>query len=270
MIHPTALVSSHAQVDPSCEIGPYAIVDAHVILGANCRLGPHVHLTGHTTIGSGNIFHTGCVIGDSPQDMKYKGEPTRLSIGDHNIFREHVTIHCSNKMTEDTVVGSHNFLMAHSHVGHNSWHGDRIMVANGAQIAGHVTIGDSVFISGNCGIHQFVRIGRFALMQGGSVATQDLPPATMMRGVNELCGLNIIGLRRAGVTSVERLELKRLYHQLFRSGRNLSTAAQEAAALFTTPLALETLHFIATTQRGVCSGTSKSPEALDTEPETVD
>ena len=270
MIHPTALVSSHAQVDPSCEIGPYAIVDAHVILGANCRLGPYVHLTGHTTIGSGNIFHTGCVIGDSPQDMKYKGEATRLSIGDHNIFREHVTIHCSNKMTEDTVVGSHNFLMAHSHVGHNSLLGDRIMVANGTQIAGHVTIADSSFISGNCGIHQFVRIGRFALMQGGSIATQDLPPATMMRGVNELCGLNIIGLRRAGVTSVERLELKRLYHQLFRSGRNLSTAAQEAAALFTTPLALETLHFIATTQRGVCSGTSTSPEALDTEPETVD
>ncbi len=265
MIHPTAIISPQAHVDSSCEIGPYSVIDAHVVLGANCRVGPYVHLTGHTTLGAGNVLHTGCVIGDSPQDLKYNGDPTRVAIGNNNTFREHVTVHRSNKLTEDTVIGSNNIFMAHSHVGHNSLLGDRIIVANGAQIAGHVTIADSAFISGNCLIHQFVRIGRFALMQGGSVATQDMAPATILRGVNELCGLNMVGLRRAGITSAERLELKRLYHFLFRSGRNLSIAVQEATPLFTTPLALETLQFIASTKRGICSGARTTNETPETE-----
>src|SRR5256885_10450356 len=111
MIHPTAIVHPKAQLDPTGSVGPYALIDEHVIVGANCRIGPHAHLTGHTTIGANNSFHTGCVIGDAPQDLKYKGEPTRLRIGEGNVFREHVTLHRSNVEGEAIGIGSHNIVM---------------------------------------------------------------------------------------------------------------------------------------------------------------
>ncbi|HVY72419.1 MAG TPA: acyl-[acyl-carrier-protein]--UDP-N-acetylglucosamine O-acyltransferase, partial [Verrucomicrobiae bacterium] len=170
MIHPTAVIHSRAQVDAGVTVGPFAVIDEHVVVGANCQIGPHVHLTGHTTIGARNRFHAGCVIGDAPQDLKYHDEPTRLVIGDDNLFREHVTVHRSNKLAEDTVIGARNFFMAHSHVGHNSALANNIILANGALIAGHVTVEDRAFISGNCLVHQFTRIGMLALMQGGFFA----------------------------------------------------------------------------------------------------
>src|SRR5436309_1170902 len=124
MIHPTAIIHPKANVDSTASVGPYAVIDEHVEVGPNCLVGPHVYLTGATSIGAGNQFHAGCVIGDAPQDLKYKGEPTGVRVGDHNVFREHVTVHRSNKVEESTVIGSHNFLMANSHVGHNSTLGD--------------------------------------------------------------------------------------------------------------------------------------------------
>jgi UDP-N-acetylglucosamine acyltransferase len=168
MIHPTAIIDPKAQLDSSVEVGPYVVIDGGVRLGAGCRVGPHVHLTGETVIGSGNLFHAGCVIGDAPQDLKYKGEPTRLRIGDDNVFREHATVHRSTDLDGETVIGSRCLLMAHSHVGHNVQVGDHAIVANGVLLAGHASIGDRVFISGNCLVHQFVRIGTLALMQGGA------------------------------------------------------------------------------------------------------
>ena len=119
MIHPTAVVDPKAEIDPSVEIGPYAVIEAGVRIGPDCTIGPHVHILGRTRIGRNNRFATGCVIGEAPQDLKYKGEPTGLVIGDNNIFREHVTIHRSNTPEEETVIGNDNFLMAHSHVAHN-------------------------------------------------------------------------------------------------------------------------------------------------------
>ncbi len=252
MIHPTAVIHPHAQVDSTARIGPYAVIDEHVSLGANCVVAPFVHLTGHTLIGAGNIFHSGCVIGDAPQDLKYDGEPTRLRIGDDNVFREHVTVHRSNKMTEETVIGSKNFLMANSHVGHNSHLGDEIILANGALLGGHVTVEDRVFISGNCLVHQFVRIGTLALMQGGAGISKDLPPFTIATGHNRICGLNMIGLRRAGFSSERRLELKKIYHALFRSGKNFRLALAESQKQFTSEVARTMLDFIAASKRGVC------------------
>ena len=157
MIHPAAIVHENAQVDDSAEIGPYAIIDEHVTLGANCELSPHVHLTGHTAIGAENRFHTGCVIGDAPQDLKYSDEPTRLIIGERNLFREHVTIHRSNTPDEDTRIGAENFFMANSHVGHNAIIGNKVILANGALVGGHAMIGDGAFLSGNAVVHQFCR-----------------------------------------------------------------------------------------------------------------
>jgi UDP-N-acetylglucosamine acyltransferase len=231
------------------------VIDEAVSVGARCVIGPHVHLTGHTTIGAHNHFHTGCVLGDAPQDLKYKDEPTRLRIGDHNVFREHFTANRANKLEEDTVIGSHNFLMAHSHVGHNSVLGDYVILANGALIGGHVTIGDRAFISGNCLVHQFVRVGALALMQGGSAISKDLPPFCVARGGNGICGLNAVGLRRAGFTGEQRLELKRLYHLLFRSRLKLSAAVARAKEEFNGEAAQLLLDFVASTRRGLCADT---------------
>jgi UDP-N-acetylglucosamine acyltransferase len=256
MIHPTAIIDPAAEVDASCEVGPYAVLDAHVRVGAGCRIGPHVHLTGHTVIGANNRFYSGCVIGEAPQDLRYREEPTRLRIGDGNVFREHVTVHRSAKLTEDTVIGSENFLMAHSHVGHNSLVGNNNVIANGALLGGHVVVQDRVFISGTCMIHQFVRIGSYALMQGGSGISKDLPPYTVARGNNHICGLNTIGLRRAGFSAAERLELKRLYKALFRSGTTMRAAVETAAREFTSPRAQALIEFVRASKRGVCADVS--------------
>ena len=261
MIHPTAVIHPKAQVNPTVRVGPYAVIDEGVTVGPRCVVGPHVHLTGVTTIGAGNQFHAGAVIGDAPQDLKYHGAPTRLRVGDHNVFREHVTVHRSNKLEEDTVVGSNNFLMAHSHVGHNSILGDFIILANGALLGGHVTVQDRVFISGNCCVHQFVRVGALALMQGGACISQDLPPYTIARGDNGIAGLNTIGLRRAGLTNEQRLELRRLYHLLFRGGHKLADALARARAEFHSATARVLIEFAATTRRGLCrdAGAAQSP-----------
>jgi UDP-N-acetylglucosamine acyltransferase len=260
MIHRTAIIHPNAQLDPTVIVGPYAVIDEHVVVGAHCRIGPHVHLTGHTTIGADNRFHTGCVIGDAPQDLKYKDGPTRLRIGDHNVFREHVTVHRSNSEAEDTALGSHNFLMAHSHVGHNAVLGSYVILANGALLGGHVTVQDRAFISGNCLVHQFVRVGTLALMQGGSAISQDLPPYCVARGDNGICGLNIVGLRRAGFTSQQRLELKRLYHVLFRGGHGLATALAAAKKEFTSEPARVLLEFAASNKRGICADVGRKAE----------
>ena len=260
MIHPTAIVHPKAQLDPTVNVGPYALIDEHVIVGANCRIGPHAHLTGHTTIGANNSFHTGCVIGDAPQDLKYKGEPTRLRIGEGNVFREHVTLHRSNDEAGETVIGSRNFLMAHCHVGHNAHVGSQVIVANGALLGGHVVVQDRAFISGNCLVHQFVRVGTLALMQGGSAISKDLPPFCVARGDNGICGLNSVGLRRAGFTNERRLELKRLYHALFRSGEKLSVALAAARKEFKSDDARVLLEFVAKSKRGICADTGKTAE----------
>lgn len=258
MIHPTAIVHPKAKLDSSVEVGPYAVIDAGVELGANCVVGPHVYLTGVTKIGANNRFHASSVIGDAPQDLKYKGEPTRVIIGDRNVFREHATVNRATKPEDATVIGSDNLIMASAHIGHNCVLGDQVIMANSSMLGGHVTVQDKVFISGGCLVHQFCRVGTLALMQGGSAISKDLPPYTIARGDNGICGLNIIGLRRAGLSPEERLGLKRLYLLLFRSGKNLSDALATARETFTRPAAKVMLDFIAATKRGVCADTGMS------------
>jgi UDP-N-acetylglucosamine acyltransferase len=262
MIHPTAIIHPEACVHPTVEVGPYAVIDAGVELGANCRVGPQVYITGLTRIGTDNVFHAGAVIGDAPQDLKYHGEPTGLRIGDHNVFHEHVTVHRSSKVGEDTVVGSHNFLMAGSHVAHNCQVGDHVIMANGALLGGHALVQDRAFLSGNCLVHQFVRIGSLALMQGGTAISKDLPPFTIASGNNGICGLNSVGLRRAGFTPEQRRELKQLYHHLFRSTGTFREVLASARTLFHTPGTIQLLDFVAASRRGLCSdvGHHRQPE----------
>jgi UDP-N-acetylglucosamine acyltransferase len=262
MIHPTAIVHPQARVHDSASIGPYSIIDEHVVIGPDCRIGPNVYLTGWTELGARNTVHFGCVLGDAPQDFKYRGQPTKLRIGDDNVFREHVTVHRSNSETEGTVIGSKNFFMASSHVGHNSVLGDNVILANAALIGGHVYVGDRAFVSGSCLVHQFARIGTLALMQGGSGISKDLPPFTIARGNNGICGLNVIGLRRAGFSPDDRKLLKRLYKILFRSGVRLSAALEEARSECNGNAAGRVLlDFVAASKRGLCADVSQKNSA---------
>ena len=263
MIHPTAIIHPKAKLDATVRVGPYAVIDEGVELGADCVVGPHVYLTGLTTAGASNRFHAGCVIGDAPQDLKYKDEPTCLRIGDHNVFREHVTVHRSTKSDAETVIGSHNFFMANSHVAHNCAVGDHVILANGALLGGHAVVQDRAFISGNGLVHQFTRVGTLALMQGGAAISQDLPPFTIAQRENEICGMNVVGLRRAGFTAEQRLELKRLYHLLFRSGKNLRVALAKAREHFTSGPANILLDFMDEAKRGVCADVGRVSETSD-------
>ena len=270
MIHPTAIIHPNSQVDPSVEIGPYSVIDGRVTVGPGCRIGPHVYLTGITAIGAQNQFHAGAVIGNAPQDLKYRGEPTSLRIGDRNTFRENVTVNRSTRPEGLTVIGSNNLLMAGSHVAHDVVVGNETIIANGALLAGHVEVGDRAVISGNCLVHQFVRIGTLAMMQGGSAISLDLPPYTVASGINELSGLNTIGLRRAGLTSEQRLELRRLFHLLFRSGKPMKEAVTQARAEFKSAAAKVLVEFAASTQRGLCPVAKRARSATgagDTEGE---
>jgi UDP-N-acetylglucosamine acyltransferase len=255
MIHPTAIIHPKAKLDSSVRVGPYAIIDEGVEIGPGCIVGPQVYLTGLTTIGARNRFYAGCVIGEAPQDLKYSGEPTGLRIGDGNVFREHVTVHRSNKAEDRTVIGGHCLFMASSHVAHDCRVGDQVILANGVLLGGHVAVDDRALISGNCLVHQFVRVGTLAMMQGGSAISKDLPPYTMARGDNGICGLNTVGLRRAGLTPAERLELKQLYRKLFREGQSLRSAAVSARAKFSSDPAKVMLDFLAGSKRGVCRDT---------------
>ena len=258
MIHPTAVIHPKAKLDSTVSVGPYTVIDEAVEIGPRCVVGPHVYLTGVTTIGAENEFHAGCVIGDAPQDLKYDGSPTAVRIGDKNLFREHCTVQRATKPGEETVIGSHNFITHHSHVAHNCVVGNHVILGGGAILAGHVVVQDRAFISGNCLVHQFTRIGALALMQGGSAISQDLPPFTVATGVNTICGLNIIGLRRAGFTPEQRLELKTAYRLLFRSGKNRRAALAEAQGKFSGGPARTLIDFVAATKRGVCSDVSKA------------
>ncbi|MDI9401190.1 MAG: acyl-ACP--UDP-N-acetylglucosamine O-acyltransferase [Verrucomicrobiota bacterium] len=251
MIHPTAIIHPRARLHPTVQVGAYSIIDEHVELGAGCEVLHHVHLTGHTSAGENNFFGVGCVIGAPPQDFKYKNALTKLRIGSNNVFREMVTIHCSNTEEEDTVVGSECFFMATSHVGHNAFIGDKVILANSALIAGHVTVGSQAFISGNTAIHQFVRIGELAMIQGVSAMSCDVPPYTIAFDKNLIAGLNIVGLRRAGFSVEERLELKRVYNFLFRTQLKRKDAVYQAKQLFHLPASQKMIEFVESSSRAM-------------------
>ncbi len=260
MLHPTAIISPTAQLAADVTVGPCAVIEGNVTIGPGCVVGPFVHLLGHTTIGARNRIHAGAVIGDTPQDLKYKGEPTRLAIGDDNVIREHATIHCSTKADTITTIGSHCFIMGNAHIGHDVQVKDHAIICNGVAIAGFAVIGERAFLSANSLVHQFCRVGPMALLQGGAAVSMDLPPYCIGMGVNTICGLNVIGLRRNGFTSAQRLELRRLYHLLFLSGKPWREALAEAQATVQGDAAKLFLDFATTSKRGICRHASGHAE----------
>ena len=252
-IHPTAIVSPKAELDPTVDVGPYAIIEEHVRVGARTRVGPHACLTGWTEIGPDNIIHFGCIIGHEPQDIGYDGSETFLKIGPGNIFREYTTIHRGAKKDDRTTrIGERCYFMAHSHVGHNCTVGNGVLIANGSLLGGHVLVEDRVNISGNCLVHQFVRLGTLSLMRGGSRVSKDVPPYCITNFTNDVSGLNIIGLRRAGTGPENRLVLKQAFRALFLSGLNVGEAMEKLRGIQQTPEVAHLIEFVASSKRGIC------------------
>ncbi|MBI1344819.1 acyl-ACP--UDP-N-acetylglucosamine O-acyltransferase [bacterium] len=251
-IHPTAVVDARAELDASVEVAPYAIIDGPVRIAAGCHIGPHCHLLGHTTIGPGCRIHTGAVIGDLPQDRSFAGGDSAVAIGAETIIREYVTIHRGTKPGTMTVVGDRCMIMAHAHVAHNCQVGNDVILVNGSLLAGHVTIGDRVVLSGNAAVHQFCRVGELAMIGGLSKITQDIPPFLMFDGHGLCVGMNVIGMRRAGLNAAERAEIKVAYRRLYRTAGSMSAAVDELASQLTTPAGLRLLNFLqAPSKRGI-------------------
>lgn len=251
LIHPTAVVDTTARLAPGVRVGPYAVIGADVSIGANTSVGPHAVIEGPTRIGCDNRIHAHACLGGAPQDLHYKGEDTALVIGDGNIIREFVSIHRGTpKDRGQTRVGSHNMLMAGTHVGHDCVLGDRIIMANGSVLGGHVQVQDQVNISGQVAVHQFTRIGRLAMVAGGSIVLRDIPPFMLAQGNSaRLRGLNARGLERAGLSVAARSALKKAYRVLYRSGLKRDEALHQLALEPHCPELQELLAFFSGSRR---------------------
>ncbi len=254
-IHPTAIVESGAWLDEGVEVGPYSVIGAHVKIGRGSWIGPHVVLQGRTEIGSRNKFYQFVSVGEAPQDLKYKGEPTCLRIGDENVFREGVTVHLGTPGGKGiTTLGDNNLLMAYSHVAHDCEIGSSVVLANSAALAGHVWMGDYAILGGLCGVHQFVRIGESALIGAGSMVAMDISPFMIAQGDRaNLRGVNVIGLERRGFPSDAIEKIQWAYKLIFRSKLKLEEAlVRVTQKMGETPEVARLVDFIRSSERGVC------------------
>lgn len=254
MIHPTAIVDPRAEIDATADVGPYVVIEGPVRVGPRTRLMPHVVLKGDTHLGADNVLHAGVVLGDAPQDLAYRDAPSGLRIGDRNVFREFSQVHRGTQPDTVTVLGDGNFLMVNAHVAHNCRIGSRVIVANGALLAGHVIVDDDAFISGNCVVHQHVRIGRLSIMRGLSRTSRDVPPFALVDGTHTVRGVNRVGLRRAEFDRARVRALVEAFRILFAERRNLRRAMAEVEAGPVTPDVRELLAFIRASRRGVAQG----------------
>jgi UDP-N-acetylglucosamine acyltransferase len=224
-IHTTAVIDPSSEIAEDVEIGPYCVIAGSVKIGHGTHIHPHVVIEEHTSIGAECEIWPGSVLGGLPQDRKFQGEISHLIIGDKNIIREAVTIHRAQGEGKETRLGDDNLIMAYSHIGHNCSIGSHITMANMVGVAGHVTIEDRVTVGGFVGIHQFARIGMLAMLGGYSKVTQDVPPFMIADGRPcDVIDLNIVGLRRNGVSARTRTDLKVVYKLLYRSNMNVSQA----------------------------------------------
>jgi UDP-N-acetylglucosamine acyltransferase len=251
-IHPSAVLSPEADVGDNVEVGPHVVIEGPVQIGAGCVLRPGAHLVGPLTLGRDNTVYSYAVLGERPQHLKYQGEATRLEIGDGNIIREHVTVHRGTTQSWATRIGNQNFLMANCHVAHDCKIGNNCILANGALIAGHCTLEDNVYMSGNCAIHQFVRIGRLALLSGVSASTKDIPPFIIQQRHNCVVGVNVVGMRRAGISTANIDAVRRAFHLLYRESLAIPNAlAQIEQEVGATPEVAEMVAFIRASSRGI-------------------
>ena len=253
VVHPTAVVHPRAELGEGSEVGPYCVIGEHVRLGRGCKLHSHIVIDGHTTLGDGNEIFPFASIGLKTQDLKWKGGLTRTVIGDHNTFREYVTIHSATSDGETTTVGSRNHILAYCHLAHNVTLGNHVIMSNVATLAGHVTVGDHAVIGGLAAVHQFCRIGKMAIIGGCSKVVQDVPPFMLADGnPAETRTINKVGLERNGVSEDAQSALKQAYKILFRDGLTLTNGlARIEAELPRGPELLHLVEFIRSTERGI-------------------
>ncbi len=253
-IHPTAVIHPHAKIGKNVQIGPYAVIDENVEIGDGTKVMSHAVITGWTGIGENCVIYPGAVIGSEPQDLKFKGEKSYVFIGNRTTIRECATIHRGCGVETETRIGDDCLLMAYTHVAHNCTVGNNVIMANSAMIAGHVVVEDRVVIGGITGVHQFVRIGRNAMIGGASKLVQDVVPYTIVDGhPAKVSGLNNVGISRAGVSIESRRNIKKAYKILYRSGLSLSQAIEVIEQDVDSCEEIEHfLRFLRNAERGIC------------------
>jgi len=252
-IHPTAIVHPQTEIGEGCFIGPYCVIGEGVVLGEHCKLHSHVVIDSHTTMGAHNEVFPFASIGHQTQDLKWKGGTTWLRVGDHNVFREYVTVHRATNDGDATIIGSHNLVLIHAHIAHDCVLANHIIMSGYSGLAGHVLVEDHAILSGFTAVHQFCRVGRLAITGGCSKVVQDVPPFMITDGnPGEVRGLNRVGLERQGVTAEAQATLKQAYRIMFRDKMKMSEALEKVEAEL--PMGPELLHlvqFARASQRGM-------------------
>ena len=266
-IAPSAIVGRAARLGKGVVIGHNCVIDDHAEIGDGCQLGPNVVILGSTKLGAGCRVHAAAVLGDAPQDFHATDEPSFVEIGEETTIREHVTIHRATKPGGATRVGRRCLLMSGSHVGHDAVIGDDVILVNHVLIGGHAQVGDRAVLGGAALVHQFTRVGRLAMLSGASSVQMDVPPFCMTRSTtsNTVMSLNVVGLRRAGVTSEERRTLQQAFHTIYREGL---TTKQALAVLDKeqSPLVRELVEFVRSSTRGICKGIADDSARSTEEP----
>ncbi|RYD78548.1 MAG: acyl-ACP--UDP-N-acetylglucosamine O-acyltransferase [Verrucomicrobiaceae bacterium] len=254
-IHPTAIIHPDARLGSDITVGPYAVIEGAAVIGDGCTIQAHAIIGAHVSMGKGNLIGYGAVIGGDPQDFAFRPEiESAVRIGDRNRIREYCTIHRGTAEGSETVIGDDCFLMAGAHLAHNVRLGNRVVLANNALLGGHVIVEDSVFIGGGCVFHQHIRIGRLAIAQGASAFSKDVPPYTLGAERNTVAGLNVVGLKRAGLGPEQRREVKAAFNLLYRSGMNTRQALSAAQGRTWGREASAFLEFVAAAKkRGLCA-----------------
>ncbi len=246
----TAIVSPGARLGAGVEVGPFAIIEGGAVVGEECEIRAHAVVKGGVTLGRANRVHEGAVLGGEPQDLSFPGGETGVVLGERNIVREGVTIHRATRPGSATIVGDDCFLMAYVHLGHDDRLGNGVIMANNVVLAGHVQVDDRAFLSGGVAVHQYCRIGRLAMIGGNTKVVQDCLPFVITDGhPARACGLNVVGLRRAGITSPQLRALKEAYRLLVRSGLPRDGALERLTAL-ADPLVDEMVAFVRSSKRG--------------------
>ena len=263
-VHPTAIVHPAAQVDPTAEVGPYSVVEADVTIGPRTVIGPHCLVATGTRLGAENRIHFGAVIGHAPQDLAYQNEPTCTQVGDRNTIREYVTIHRGTKAGSSTVIGSDNFFMANAHIAHNCRVGDHTVFANLATLGGYCVVEDHVFLSAMTVCHQFTRVGRLAIMGGLSGINKDVPPFMVCTGrPGAIRGVNLVGLRRAGLKPDGRQAITQAFKTLYRSGLSTTHALEQLEASQPTDEVRQLIAFVRAAKRGICPAATERHAGSD-------
>jgi UDP-N-acetylglucosamine acyltransferase len=261
-IHPTALVAGDAALGTDVIVGPYAIVESGATIGDRTQVAAYGYVSSGCHVGPDCEIHQGVVVGGPAQVRGATHEGGHLHIGARTVLREGVTVHRALRAGDTTVIGSDCMLLANSHVAHDCVLGDGVTVANGALLAGHVTIEDGAFLSGNVVVHQYVRIGRLSMIAGQARVSKDVPPYVIVIGDSKVCGVNVVGMRRAGMSADQRRTVSRLYAAVYRSRRNVSQAALSLEHLPPTVERDEWLAFLSASTRGLCAARQRGRAML--------